>query len=710
MALTQSARIPGPSWDEEVVPALRKRLEDESRTLARRISGMSLLSGEDHVNLATLTPREIPTHSTTTYAYRRSEDTYQRTHYQSPSSSSGLQGLPSSQPSNASNGKNSKSQRSRTLSQPFPPDAPRRKSSASRIANGSSRPSDTRPTRIPKSSRPTQIPSSHNNFSATHGVNGFGQLVNKASPSNNEMNHDTLASRDVPTISSRSTLDRLSRQVSGLLDEPAPFQTGSMSSASRSNHDPQFEEAPPRPSNDSEERPFEHWYRGEVSRNGGVGELRVGRRQEMLDIANYGHTIAKQQRENSRAAVAVTINDGRWRRKRADSVGRVGRDSVYLDDERARQIGRVLDESPPTDLDGEDEDDSDVESVPDCHTISAHRKYDSCATTTTATAGDLSTISESVPHSVDEGRSVTPTPAPVNKPPTHQQNGSLRMPAQSISSPRPSVDSRVATPVQMKRGLSEPPSTLSKSAPSTPRGHRQQSKGTPSSAQKRNVSPMPPAKKASAAAGKAIRPKAVKLKREMTAEEKRKSIAVYPLSVGDHDMADAIPSWTQPKPREGNWDEVVLPVVARKKGLEDHYEQADGSPQPKKATTMAVVPAPGTFGFDHSKYRSLQDADEIPMDEFGRPTQTPVEETTTPEREPNPPPEPVSTQHEELHSPVRYEPPPSPVPFADYAPNETLHVPMVAPPVTVDLDTRQIPAPHDEEEKDGAGCCKCVIM
>jgi hypothetical protein len=29
----------------------------------------------------------------------------------------------------------------------------------------------------------------------------------------------------------------------------------------------------------------------------------------------------------------------------------------------------------------------------------------------------------------------------------------------------------------------------------------------------------------------------------------------------------------------------VLPVVARKKGLEDHYEDADGSPQPRKAVT-----------------------------------------------------------------------------------------------------------------------------
>jgi hypothetical protein len=40
---------------------------------------------------------------------------------------------------------------------------------------------------------------------------------------------------------------------------------------------------------DSKERPFEHWYRGEVSGNDGIGELRVGRRMEMLEIASYGH-------------------------------------------------------------------------------------------------------------------------------------------------------------------------------------------------------------------------------------------------------------------------------------------------------------------------------------------------------------------------------------------------------------------------------------
>ncbi|KAF8644418.1 hypothetical protein AX16_008478 [Volvariella volvacea WC 439] len=46
-ALTQSARLPGPSWDEEVVPALRKRLESESRTLAKRMSAASLASSSD---------------------------------------------------------------------------------------------------------------------------------------------------------------------------------------------------------------------------------------------------------------------------------------------------------------------------------------------------------------------------------------------------------------------------------------------------------------------------------------------------------------------------------------------------------------------------------------------------------------------------------------------------------------------------------------
>ena len=38
-------------------------------------------------------------------------------------------------------------------------------------------------------------------------------------------------------------------------------------------------------------------------------------------------------------------------------------------------------------------------------------------------------------------------------------------------------------------------------------------------------------------------------------KDERKSVAQYPTVEGD-ELADAIPSWTQPKHREGNWDDV----------------------------------------------------------------------------------------------------------------------------------------------------------
>ena len=532
--------------------------------------------------------------------------------------------------------------------------------------------------------------------------------------------------------SSLSTLERLSRQVSGLLDEPAPFQTGTMSSASKSRSNLQLNEAPPRSSNDSEERPFEHWYRGEVSRNGGVGELRVGRRQEMLDIANYGHNIAKREREASVTTTTTTTTyDGHWRRHRADSIGEIGRerDSVCLDDERMSRIGHVLDENPPTDID--EGDDSDTQSTRNHQAESRRQAYNN---TSLYQTGDISTTSEPPFRFVYDSRSSTPTPTTVNKP-SIQQTGSSRIPATSPM--RQSAGSRATTPVQMMRGASEP-SSSTRSAPSTPRAQRQQSKDTPppSSMQRRGVSPMSPAKRTKSPGSKAARPKAAKLKKEMTDEEKRRSVAVYPLSTGDGDMADAIPSWTQPKLKEGNWDEasdffliyrpiafipllskVVLPVVARKKGLDEHYEQADGSPQPKKVRKL-IEPvsancrfvqlvsnyfpkAPGTFGFDHSKYRSLQDSEDIPMDEFGRPTMEEKQEEEKPISRLTP----VFVSHDEARLPVRHEPPPSPVPFADYAPVRGSQTDSL--PVPMNLEDQQ----HELlEDKDDTGCCKCVIM
>ena len=69
-----------------------------------------------------------------------------------------------------------------------------------------------------------------------------------------------------------------------------------------------------------------------------------------------------------------------------------------------------------------------------------------------------------------------------------------------------------------------------------------------------------------------------------------REVAEYPeVPDGGESMADAIPSWTQPK-KAGNWDDVVLPVVARKMGLDDQYEEADGSPKARKQSDDVIPP------------------------------------------------------------------------------------------------------------------------
>lgn len=94
-------------------------------------------------------------------------------------------------------------------------------------------------------------------------------------------------------------------------------------------------------------------------------------------------------------------------------------------------------------------------------------------------------------------------------------------------------------------------------------------------------------------------------------EKNRRSVAVYPTPDGEGDMAHAIPVWTQPVDEGSNWDEVrigyscfafslmtiisqvVLPVVARKKGLDDQYEMQDGSPKPAKVRETVPEPVCG---------------------------------------------------------------------------------------------------------------------
>lgn len=171
----------------------------------------------------------------------------------------------------------------------------------------------------------------------------------------------------------------------------------------------QYTPRPNRFSSDSDEKPFEHWYRGDVARNGGVGELRVAKKQEMLDIANYGHTLKQasarlafgsnggpgggaiggyegngsgsgspygnHSRSNSRGrevglgiyhagapgsrprSGSLGANEDRLGEIVRGRVGKGGRESFYLDEEEYEQVGggMVLDERPLTDLDSDEE-------------------------------------------------------------------------------------------------------------------------------------------------------------------------------------------------------------------------------------------------------------------------------------------------------------------------------------------------------------------
>lgn len=89
----------------------------------------------------------------------------------------------------------------------------------------------------------------------------------------------------------------------------------------------------------------------------------VGRCHEMLDIANHGRAIWKKKKAAAARVQPIksVIESCRYR-KRADSIGgmtdkeREERQPIYLKDEHTSEVGRVSDESPLTDLDGEGSD------------------------------------------------------------------------------------------------------------------------------------------------------------------------------------------------------------------------------------------------------------------------------------------------------------------------------------------------------------------
>ncbi|KAF9015838.1 hypothetical protein BDZ89DRAFT_1076136 [Hymenopellis radicata] len=641
MALTQTATIPGPgpSWDEEVVPALRKRLQSESRTIARRISAISVTSADDAVN--------------TTFA----SDYSYRDHISAANSYQGPQPPARPRPS---------LQQTRTGSDNGPSRVNPTKSPSTRaVARAVSPRQEPRPTRIPKPARSRAGSTSSHNYS----LNGSAASP-YSSPKSPQPDPELFILHEKPGAASRSTISVNSRQDSGLLHEPPPFRAGSATSSndhSSDNNRRVMDLDPPRPSIDSEERPYEHWYRGDISRNGGVGELRVAKRQEMLEIANYGHSLRANQ--GPRNALTDALEEGRRRRRRADSVGPTNRQSFYMEDDGFVQ---VKDESPLTDLEG-----SDPEHTSDYHTPphSYHEENSSASTPGLA---------------MYDARSMTPT---LQQRPSSRQQQQSRIPTPTREPPR------TATPNQMSRGASEPPS-LPSTSPSLP------STSTPKSTAKRAASPQTSSatKKSRTQAAKATRAKTEAAKKERDEIANRRSVAHYP-TPGD-DMRDAIPSWTQPVPRQGNWDDVVLPVVARKKGLDGHYEQADGSPRARQVESI-IAPAPGTFGYDHSKYRRPprdDDSSSIPMDEFGlRQENGGIVEEEEDVQPRHAPPPPILTNHDRTPLPVRS--PSSPVPFSHYAPNTTVKLqPVSTGPTKLEVQEplhQQEPVEDDERRTIG---------
>lgn len=381
---------------------------------------------------------------------------------------------------------------------------------------------------------------------------GFYKASGNAYPS--ELTSDSLWPVDEghqpSSVGSRSTLKTLPSQVSDLVNQQPPFDRVS----SRRDYDDDY--GAPRMSSESEERPFEHWYRGDVSRNGGVGELRVGRKQEMLDIANYGHTLrqatsrtamtpSSRSRSNSRGRDEVRVQQ----RRRADSVGARdsifleddemdGRDSIFMDgDDKLRQDSLVLDERPLTDLDSDDDGYDEGETAYYGDDAADHSQSFGLENRTVSPhsldRSDTPTLVDNLSKSGSgfKSRIPTPTPRQISEPPR------TTTPTQTI--PKPSTPKMSPSPG---------------SAPPTP---KTSTPTTTTTAKRKAKSPAPTTSTAKRTRAKPT-PKPTPKK-----EERSRDSAQYPAPEGD-DIMHAVPSWTQPVPPSGNWDDVrTLPILKR---------------------------------------------------------------------------------------------------------------------------------------------------
>jgi hypothetical protein len=386
------------------------------------------------------------------------------------------------------------------------------------------------PTTLPNANRPSDVKPTRIPIPRTRTASSSGQ-AQALGPSRSESRNGGHSSHH----------NLLSDGLVGSVTQQQPLQHPRM-------RGPSTDSTAPRPSIDSEDRPFEHWYRGEVSRNGGVGELRVGRRMEMLEIANYGHT-PKRPTDHWRNGGAG------MRRRRAGSTDVRLRGSFYM--EADGEHARVLDETPPTDIEDDMEFESDFER-PSTESSMTHamRPYPASSLASHQYPGLGAAI-----DSRTDGAGVG------------GGGGGLR----SRSASRTAQPSRIPTP-SSSRQLSDPPRTPTPTqtappgpaepeSPKTgPRKPRRDNTTPPSPPKVLAVAPQTPKKRAKSPAAMIQSPSAKKSRSRAPPVSQaksnrdgphRRSVGEYPVPV-DEDMANAIPTWTQPVSPGGNWDEVRM--------------------------------------------------------------------------------------------------------------------------------------------------------
>lgn len=666
MALTQSAlRPPGPSWDEEVVPALRKRLQSESRTLSKRMSAISL-SGDEVVGVGgTFTPytgndatiRQKPSTQTATTAQGKhqhrqpsgSNSVDYSNSFRSKSGSSNGSGAttttshpnagaqasstttistsPESHHTNGSASTSSSFQRSRTYSQP---DSAAKMNTVRSTSNSGARPSDPKPTRIPKPAarRDANYSSSNGNGNGTTPVAPqYNTFPGSSSPPQHHLHQSEFGGVDegyydgrgeavssyLTTSSTSRSIQGLAegRSVTGLLNESPPFPPSS-SATSLAQHTPSM--------NGHHDPGVNHDYIP------GVGDIST--------TTPPVHASASATSNSN-----ITVEDLEATTPRPDD-----RSTTPTPMSHSQRAGSG--QYPPS-------------------RIPAPSQSRRSTDTRSGTPSTLNTSTRSMNASTSSTSTKTPSPPLV----TPATSGTRSVSGQSL--------------------------TASQSG----------------SAGRKGPSPVSPQKRRAPT-------KSLRGKQTPIVLPKRQSVGQYPLAPGDgEDMADAIPSWTQPIPKTGNWDEVVLPVVARNKGLEGQFQTAHGRPQSRRLDDP-IAPAPGTFGYDHSKIRSTRNGDEfIPLDEFGRPEQ-PIDEEqgarSPPQNEGQHPERPQEAEwasqdqyhskHDQTRLPTHGPSPPSPPPFAHYANGKET----VAIPPSIQESKRR--AEGRLRDEDNAGCCKCAIM